>query len=244
MPLSDNTHEWLNWVVITSIPLRRIDESGQVIGNASGTLIDYRGRRFLLSVEHAVNLGTGGWAIQLGHDRNHGTEVFYLKGFAYPGEFTRSTKAMRGLDLCVTEVPHDLESQYEYRTPRGLFDQRPHHVFQPDLTLTPNPQDLFAFSGRVRTETHGANCFVSEMVVYPGLRLLRTEEEFHIFALPVAHPGHDAFQGCSGSPIVDRDKQVVALVVDGDIPTNTIRGISLGRCIPVLNFLCGGDRGT
>jgi hypothetical protein len=113
MALSPETHDWLDWVLVTSIPLRRIDENGQVVGHASGTLIDYGKRRFLLSVAHAVKRGTAGWAMQLGQDLNRGTEVFHLKGFVYPGEFTRSTGIMRELDLCLTEVPCNLESKYE-----------------------------------------------------------------------------------------------------------------------------------
>jgi hypothetical protein len=103
---------------------------------------------------------------------------------------------------------------------------------------------VFAFSGRVRTEQHGPNSFVADMVVYPGLKLLRSENEFLVFQLPVTHPGHDAFQGCSGAPIVDRNKQAIALVVDGDISSNTIRGISLEQCVPALNFLRGSGGGT
>lgn len=238
MDISPETHDWLNWVLVTSIPLRQIDENGQVIDHASGTLIDYGGRRFLLSVAHVVKRGTTGWAMQLGYDPILGTEVFHLKGFAYPGEFTRSAGIMRELDMCLTEVPCNLESKYEYRTPQGLFDQRPHHVFQPNLAAAPDSQSVFAFSGRVRTEQHGHNCFAADIVVYPGLKFLRSENEFLVFQLPVAHPGHDAFHGCSGAPIVNRNKQVVALVVGGDIPSNTIRGISFRHCIPALNFLC------
>lgn len=238
MPLSPEAQAWLNWVLVTSIPLRRLDENGDVVGHASGALVDCADRRFLLSVGHAVKRGTSGWAIQLGYDSAHGMEIFRPNGFCYVGEFSRSTKQMRELDLCLTEVPRDLGSRYEYRTPWGLFDQRPHHVFRPNFSAAPDPQGVFAFSGRVRTEQHGANCFASEMVVYPGLKYLRSENEFIVFQLPVSHPGHEAFHGCSGSPIVDRKKQAVALVVDGDIPSNTVRGISLQRCIPALNFLC------
>src|SRR3546814_19908035 len=58
--------------------------------------------------------------------------------------------------------------------------------------------------------------------LYPGLRYERTEGGYHVFQLPVQHPGHDAFQGCSGAPILDMERRVVGLVCSGSIPDNTI----------------------
>ena len=81
------------------------------------------------------------------------------------------------------------------------------------------------------------HAFVSEMVIYPGLTYSHSEREIHHFKLPVAHPGHDAFHGCSGSPIVDLNRNVVAIVVDGDVPTNTVRGVAVNRALPNLEFL-------
>lgn len=240
---SPETCDWLKWVLVTSIPLRRIDEDGQVVGRATGTLIDYVGRRFLLSVEHAVNRGSTGWAIELGYDLNRGMKVFHINTFAYVAEFTRSSGLLRELDLCLAEVPRSLESRYEYRTRLGLFDQRPHHVFQPDLYATPNPQGVFAFSGQVKPEQHAQATFVAEMVAYPNLKFLQSENELHIFQLPVPHPGHDAFRGCSGAPVVDMNRHVVELVTGGDVPSNTIHGVALQWCVPGLNHLLASDRG-
>jgi hypothetical protein len=83
-----------------------------------------------------------------------------------------------------------------------------------------------------------------EMNVYPGLRFIRTEGEFHIFKLPVSHPGHDHFKGCSGAPIVDMNKQVVALVCDGDPATNTIRSVSTSRYKFAIDFICRSTNGA
>lgn len=241
---SADTHEWLTWVLVTSIPLHRFDANDQLIGHGAGTMIEYAGRRFLVSVEHVVKRGTNGWAMELGHDAQAGTEVFRPNGFVYVAEFTRSTSTIRELDLCLTEIPKDLESKYEHRTPRGLFDQRPHHVFAPDLQASPDPKGTFAFSGQVKPEMHGPKTLAAEMGVYPGLKYIRSQDELHSFHLPVPHPGHEAFHGCSGAPIVDMNRHVVALVTGGDVPSNMIYGISLSRCKPALDFLCAQPDGT
>jgi hypothetical protein len=75
------------------------------------------------------------------------------------------------------------------------------------------------------------------MVVYPGLQYSHSEQEMHYFKLPVEHPGHEAFHGCSGSPIVDLNRNVVALVVGGDLAINTVRGVAINRVLPNLEFL-------
>ena len=244
MTVSAESEDWLRWVLTTSIPLCQLDPSGQVVSRATGVLVGFAGRRFLLSVEHAVRRGTRGWAIELGFNPNAGTEVYYLNAFAYCAEYRSDTATMRELDLCFAEVPTALQSRYEYRTPLGLFDQRPHHVFEPDLNALPSAQSQFAFAGRVSPEKHGPDTFVFDMVVYPGLRYLRSEDEIHIFQLPVQHPGHEAFKGCSGAPIVDVNKRVVALVTSGDVASNTIQGISLARIKPSLEFWCAQTRGA
>jgi hypothetical protein len=123
-------------------------------------------------------------------------------------------------------------------TPRGIFDEHPRHVFKSDLATKPDEKDIFAFAGQIKPEMHGKTALVMEMAVYPGLRFLRSENEFHVFELPVPHPGHGYFRGCSGAPIVDRNKRVVALVCNGDLATNTIRGVSIARYRFAFEFIC------
>lgn len=237
MSVSADIDEWLHWVLTTSVPLMRLDESGNVIGQASGTLVDFEGGRFVLSVAHAVPKETRGWAIEIGLDPSKGTEVYHVHAFVYPAEFTRSTATFRELDLCVARISTDVEPRYEYRTPHGLFDKRPRHVFKAEDIANPDAHSIYAFSGRVRSEQHGADTFVSEMTVYPGLKFSQTVAEIHEFGLPVPHPGHEAFRGCSGAPLVSRDRKIVSLVTSGCQEKNVIRGIAVDRCIPALKFL-------
>lgn len=238
MVVSASTQEWLEWVLVTSIPLRRLNSSDVPIEFASACLVDYRGRRFLLSVQHAVDMGSKDWIVDLGYESGKGTAFYRPYSFNYVAEMIRGSGSIRGIDFCYTEVTSDLTSTYQHMTPRGILDERVRHVFQIDLTALPDSNQIFAFSGQVKPEMHSAQTFAAEMNVYPGLRYLRTESEFHIFKLPVEHPGHEHFRGCSGAPIVDMNQSVVALVCDGDESTNTIRGVSLARYKFAFDFIC------
>lgn len=238
---SQQGSEWRDWLLTTSIPLVQVGDAGEAMAFGSGTMIDYEGRRFLVTVGHVAKLDSTGWAIVVQQHPDKGLEYYKPHAFVHVGEFIRLNPSLRLLDLCVAQVAADLQTWYEDRNPRGLFDKRPHHVFEAGEFAIPEQQQIYGFSGRVRTERHGPEIFASEMTVFPGLAYERTEVEEHHFGLPVPHSGHDAFQGSSGSPVCDFSRRLVGVVTGGDIPTNTVRSIAIKRVLPALNFLRARD---
>jgi hypothetical protein len=229
--------DWRDWLLLTSIPLVRIGEDEQPLAFASGTMINHEGRRFLITAEHVVKLDSKGWAIVVQQHSDGRLEYYKPRAFIHVGEGRRSNPSLRLLDLCVAQVAPDLETWYEHRTPRGLFDKRLHHVFDVATLAVPERDQIYGFSGRVRTEMHAPQTFASEMTVFPGLSYLRTEAEEHIFSLPVSHPGHEAFRGSSGSPMCDFSRRLVSIVVGGNVETDTVRSVEIQRVLPALQFL-------
>jgi len=237
---SEELNNWLQWVLITSVPLRRLDEADLPVGIASGCLIDYCGKRFLLSVQHAVKPTSSSWAVEVRYDRTKGTEVYRPNHFNYMGEMKLGSASIRHIDFCYTEVPVDFVSHYQHVVPSGdILAERIRHVFATGLNDTPSADEVYAFSGQVFPERIEDTALCTEMRVYPGLRYISQDDEYYVFKLPVNHPGHDHFKGCSGAPIVDNNRNVVALVCDGDETDNTIRGVSLSRYRIAFDILCG-----
>lgn len=228
---------WRDWLLLTSIPLAHIGEGEEPLAFGSGTMIDHEGRRFLVTAEHVVKVDSKGWAIVVQQHPDGRLEYYKPHAFVHVGEGRRSNSSVRLLDLCVAQVAPDLETWYENRTPRGLFDKRLHHVFDAAKLAVPERDQIYGFSGRVRTEKHSPQTFASEMTVFPGLSYLRTEAEEHVFSLPVPHPGHDAFRGSSGSPMCDFSRRLVSIVVGGSVETNTVRSAQIQRVLPALQFL-------
>jgi len=237
MTISAQTLEWLEWVKITSFPLRRLGSTGTPVEFASGCLIDYRGRRFLLSVQHAIAQQSKDWIVDLGQS-SKGTEYYKPSSFNYLAELTRGISSLRNIDFCYAEVPADLTGVYQHATPRGAFDERPRHIFQSNLDDSPTINGTYAFSGEIKPEQHTPEIMAFEKHVYPGLRYQRTEGDFHVFKLPVEHPGHEHFRACSGAPIVDKNRKVVALVCCGSVEEGTISGVSLARYKFAFDFFC------
>lgn len=238
------TTAWLEWMLTTSVPLYWLDANETIMARASGCLVDYGGRRFVLATPHAVARDTSGWVMDLDGRPGGGTDVWHLKHFAYAGEATRGSEfSMRETDLCFSEIPADVVSIYRFENLRGKFDERPRHVFSVDDWTDPHQREVYAFAGQVGGEFHeGVNAFVSDMEVFPALTFLRQEDEKYVFKLPVDHPGHAKFKGCSGAPIVGCDRRPVALLTDGDIESGTVCGISLTRYKSLLDSWCGFAR--
>lgn len=238
MTLSPHIRTWLNWVLITSHPMRRYDENEQPTGIGSSALIDYRGRRFLLTAQHLVELDSRNWVLDLGYEPGKGTAYYRPTCFYYLFEYTRSTGDIREIDFCFSEVAKDLNTTYQHRTPLSAGEERPRHVFKTNLNSKPISEQIYAFPGEVKPEQHSPNLFATEMIVYPGLKYERTENEMHYFKLPEAHPGHDQFKGCSGAPIVDMNNEIVALVCSGSKDDDTIQAVSLSRYKSALDAYC------
>ncbi|MBE2244203.1 MAG: hypothetical protein IAE86_15720 [Burkholderiaceae bacterium] len=228
---------WRDWLLLTSIPLVRVGENKEVLAFGSGTMIDFNGRRFIVTARHVAKIDSKGWAVVVQQHPDGNLEYYEPQAFVHVGEGRRSNRSLRVLDLCVAQVRADLATWYEFRTLRGLFDKRPHHVFDVSSLAVPAEDQIYGFSGRVRTEMHGPQTFASEMTVFPGLKYSRTEEEEHVFSLPVAHPGHHAFRGSSGSPMCDFAHRLVSIVVRGDERDNAVRGVDIQRILPALHFL-------
>jgi hypothetical protein len=75
--------------------------------------------------------------------------------------------------------------------------------------------------------------------VYDGLTFLRTEDDYHYFKLPFAHPGHEHFRGCSGAPIMGSSGHLAALVCGGCEECSEVWGISVRAYKTPIDLLAG-----
>lgn len=237
MSLFPDTQQWLNWMGLTSVPLKKLSDTKTPIGIASGCLIDYKGKRFLLTVSHAVDMKNTDWMMEIAYDPHKGTEVFRPNHFLHLGEIVASSGQLRDVDYAYTEIPSDIQPYFQLVGPRGLISEKiKRHVFVGTDISEPSTDAIYAFSGQVFPELHGSSALVTQPTVYPGLKYISSDGSFHIFKLPVKHPGHESFQGCSGAPIVDMDGKVVALVCRGCEKEDTILGVSVARYKFALDF--------
>ena len=230
---------WLNSILLSSIPLRKVDDQMLPVGIASGCLVDYLGTRIILSVFHATKRD-GNWAIEVKYEPGKGTQLYRPGSFHYLGQMKLGSSKIDEVDFSYREVSSNLVSYFQEISPSGhILSERKREIFRPDFDVQPDTNEMYGFAGQVMPEMHGTSALVTEMRVYPGLKYIGTEESYHVFELPVSHPGHEHFEGCSGAPIIDTKGNVVALVCHGDIDRNAIFGISLSKYKVVLDVTYG-----
>jgi hypothetical protein len=241
-----NDAEFQKFLWLSSVPLVRLNQQFIPSGIASGCLIDYCGKRLLLTVTHATG-DQQNWAIQLRYVPNKGTETLQLGAMNFLVVANLSNATLRDVDYSYVEVPsttfgYRQEIQVQSDT---VISEAPLTVHTPNLQEMPRASDTFGFCGMVMPalENHfGHKCLGGELRIYSGLSFLRTEGDYHVFLLPFGHPGHHHFQGCSGAPIFSNSGSLVALVCKGCETTSEIWGISIAQYKIPIDILAGNVR--
>ena len=235
--------EWISRILHSSVPLRQLNSKRLPVRIASGCLVDYLGKRLLLTVSHATG-NQENWAMELGYEKNMGTKIYQLGAMHFLGKFSLDDLNVKDIDFSYVEVPKDLVPYRQNVHPNGdVLNQAQIKVFKPDFMSEPNEKERYGFAGTVMPsiEKHPwQTYFNAELKVFHNLTYVRKHEDYYFFELPIQHPGREHFKGCSGSPIIDTKGNVVALVCEGCPKTNMIYGISLKQYKLALDITFGG----
>lgn len=215
-------------IKLSSVPIRKIGKNLIPTGCASGCLIDYKGKRILLTVHHATG-DMGNWAIEIRYVPGKGTQLYQLSGINFLKTMDLDTMVVKDVDFAYVAVPDGLESFYqEFGTNYEIVSEIPRKICKVNFDLEPSRSETYGFSGLVKTKFDGI-FLAAEHKMYLDLKFIEKDGDFLVFELPMKHPGHGFFKGCSGAPITDAIGNTVALVCGGDIETNCIFGISLKK---------------
>lgn len=237
--------EFQKRLLLSSVPLVQLDKQLSPIDIASGSLIDYAGKRVLLTVSHATG-NQGNWAIQLRYVPGKGTNTYQLGAMYFLSKGSLLNPKIENIDSSYVEVPSNLCAyRQEFEKYSGVVkvkSETPITVHSPSLEEIPNSKDKYGFCGIImpEVENHPSQIILDgKPRIYSGLSFLRTEDDYHFFALPFSHRGHEHFEGCSGAPILSSSGSLVALVCGGCKKTNEIRGISVSAFKIPIDILVG-----
>ena len=223
-----NKSDYEQYVKLSSIPLRKIDRSLMPIAIASGCLIDYEGKRIMLAVQHATG-DMGDWAAEIRFEPKKGTKLYRLGAMHFLKSLNINDMVTKDVDFSYVSVPSDFVSYFQEIEPNGnIVSETSRVICSQSIDQEPDKTELFGFSGQVMPKRSG-QFFLTHHRTYLGLKYLRQEEDYYVFKLPIEHPGHEHFQGCSGAPIIDKKGNTVALVCWGDDRKNLIYGISIKK---------------
>ena len=224
----------------STVQLCELDNNLMLTGIASGCLVLFCQKRFLLTVEHATG-NKGNWAIELEYDKSKGAKLYQLGSMNFVMQFTLPNIEGEVVDFAYVEIPQDLEVFRHFLTPQGDTIRKDLvYTYSDGLDNMPSKEDTFSFSGCVMPEK-SPNLYepdrpyiIKEFRCYEGLNYLRKEGELLFFKLPFDHPGDDHFKGCSGAPLINSKNEVVGLICGRYTENDEIYAISLKAMSAIL----------
>lgn len=220
--------EWISKIILSSIPLRQLNEMRKPIGFASGCLIDYCGKRLVLTVAHATG-NNENWGIEVKSVTNVGTQVYQIGAMMFLTVGNLDTDKIKDVDFSYATVPSDLQPFYHEINEKGqVVNQIPREILSIDFDLKPNKGKKYGFFGQSNFSTDNWYMFSQSKLVL-DLKFVGIEDDYYKFKLPMKHLGHDYFRGISGAPIIDSDGNTVALVCHGDYEEDIIYGIAINK---------------
>lgn len=216
---------WLHFIQSSSVTLMGT-EAGVITACGSGCLLDSDNRRFLVTTKHFLNSNSD-WAILDSRDINRGgSDTWELANINMCEEW----------DIAWSEIPIEFIPTFEdWRADGECKVKKKINVFSVKQIIKPNKNEIYGFSGRIKHELiTDFKVMACQHHTYPGLKFVNEVDGYYHFRLPVDHPGHIYFKGCSGAPIIDMHKNVVGLVCKGIIEKNIIVCIGLERFIDII----------
>lgn len=233
---------FINQLRLSSVQLNLLNATRIPVEFASGCLIDYHGKRVLLTVAHATG-NQGNWAVQVRYVPGKGTENYQLGAMHFLAGASLSNPTLKDIDFSYVEVPATLHPfRQDVACKDVVKSETPVTIHKPSLEDLPQAGGNYGFCGMVLPthEAHLGDFYVGgELRVYSELMYSRTEGDYHVFSLPFKHPGHEYFRGCSGAPVLSESGALVGLVCKGCEEKNEISAISVSAYKVAIDILVG-----
>ena len=241
---------------ISSVGLHALDDGNNPISSASGCIIRYKGRRFLISVSHAV-LTEGKWGLELGYDFEHKGIKYFLPQFEWLKQGSINTKLIQSdfdcpiedlienpsiIDFAYAELPDWVEAVDEYFDFEKMIRYFcPKNILETNLAQKPIIGEKYSFYGNIRTVV---NKEVKALILTPRMQMdidyvSEFKDDYYRFRLPDIIKDKYDYKGCSGAPILNNEGKLISLVTNGAENTNLLLGIRFEKLKIALDIKVG-----
>jgi hypothetical protein len=131
---------------LSSVQLNRLDDMQKPAGFASGCLIDYFGKRVLLTVAHAAGK-QGNWAMQVKYVPGMGTQNQPLGSMHFLAKASLTDPTLREVDFSYAEIPATvLPYRQEIESKDVITREAPITVHRTTLEDNPHSASTYGFA--------------------------------------------------------------------------------------------------
>ena len=239
------------------VALRCTKPDGTVNNMASGCLVTYQNKLFLLTVFHGVGFKSDDekWLMELKWNQSImrmgsidiSRVMNFLSSFSidentradYLNEILETRIGLNDIDFAWYKFPYnEIEAYYQEITNINGYAtnimKKTIHII--DFNIKPDSSKKYCFGGYTRKTNINTNStlkiFENHLSIERDWKFVREEYienkgEMYIFKPIGSFKGNDFYAGCSGSPIMDKDGNIVSLVVGRNDNTEEMWGINL-----------------
>ncbi len=234
-------------MTLSFVSLKEVDSNNRPIGgNASGCIVEYNNKKFLLTVFHAV--GKGRWGICLRWIPERRTvESYLLNNLTFLTEIDIKSFKSTQIDFAVQMIKEkNVEPYFQViDVNENIKYEKKITIHRLNFEVEPSKDQLYSFAGLTQSqkiEREGDNDIIKQHVtVVKKLKFIKKMDGDNIYVFKLPHPyiDHKFYKGCSGAPILDQNNNIVALVVEGNKDTDEIYGINMNKFKVILDVESG-----
>ena len=220
-------------------------ESNVPISSGSGMVARIDGIRYVLTVAHnAKNCDRFG--VHVDHNLSAGGSFMYATNSSAKVNLVKLDKtgecSINEIDFTWFTIPNDCIPKRTSVMPIDGEERIENTEFDLSNGVLPmSCSDDYSFAGVIKSKPLRLtdtpySLIKGELTIHRGFRYERSVNEYHVFKIPYdPFPSHDAFKGCSGSPILDSNGNPVALVV-GSCPDMPFYGVGLQHLCELIRL--------
>lgn len=238
-------------IILSSIPLRKIGAGTKPIGSASGCLVRYAGKLLILTVEHAVGDG-GQWAVEMQWlPERRQTELFRIGGMRTlkrgdARDLNKETgepdpDKLETIDFSYAVLPTEITPLHQNVEMDGTVNFQTETIkLETDFRRRPDGMLQFGFFGHTKIK-HLGHLMNVQPRLEMGMKIVEEDEDTYVFQMQKREMQKAEYEGCSGSPILDSNGELVSLTVGVNDRDCKVRGVKLPKFKFAIDIECGSD---